>query len=171
MLASVGLTPAAAPRGVCRGKQPSSSTNSRSILCAGSGVPTTSMRGRTHTAASRRRRIRVMTRATDGGEGGEGVAPKPSASDALAERMAKAKAYKESLQTPGSKSEMEGAIKEALSSAPAPPKREVSVTIMTKDDNYNPFDEDEKAVGFETRDNAGQAVAGQRKMQATTSMG
>ena len=137
MLASVGLAPAAVPRGACRGKQPSigirsssnstghaSSSSSNRTLRAGSGVPTTtSTRSRTHTAESRRRRIRVMTRAAEGGEGGEGegATPEPSASDALAARMAKAKAYKETLQTPDTKSEMEGALKEALSNAPAPP--------------------------------------------------
>jgi hypothetical protein len=46
---------------------------------------------------------------------------------------------------------------------------EEGAEVETKDDNYNPFDEDEKAVGFEMRDGSGQAVAGQRNMHATSS--
>ena len=38
----------------------------------------------------------------------------------------------------------------APTTAPTTPKkREVTVSILTKDGNYNPFDEDERAVGFE----------------------
>jgi len=33
-----------------------------------------------------------------------------------------------------------------------PSKREISVQILTRDQDYNPFDADEKAVGFETED-------------------
>lgn len=36
---------------------------------------------------------------------------------------------------------------------PTPPsKREISVQILTRDQDYNPFDEDEEAVGFEMED-------------------
>ena len=93
-------------------------------------------------------------------EGGDGGTP---SSDAMAERIAKARAYKL-----GGQSELEDAVTKATVDAakraagpPPPDKRQVKVTIMTKDNNYNPFDDDEKAVGFEEGDNVYVPSAGE----------
>ena len=56
----------------------------------------------------------------------------------------------------GGKTELESVVSEAVrrveagESKPSEPKQaQVRVKIMTRDANYNPFDEDEQVVGFE----------------------
>jgi hypothetical protein len=88
--------------------------------------------------------------------------------DARAALLAKAAAYKEAAQKDskqlGGKTELEEVVSEALrkaeaekianpyktpnSTAPTGPQQ-VRVKIMTRDQNYDPFDEDERMVGFE----------------------
>jgi len=80
--------------------------------------------------------------------------------DARAALLAKAAAYKQAAQQEskqmGGKSELESVVSEAVRRAesgetkPSEPKQtQVKVKIMTRDANYNPFDEDEQVVGFE----------------------
>ena len=68
--------------------------------------------------------------------------------------MAEAKAERAASETEGSaaaaaEEEEEAAAAAAKTYAP-PEKRNVTVQILTRDNDYNPFDEDESAVGFET---------------------
>ena len=119
------------------------------------------------TAAARRRRVVCAAEGGSGGGGGDAGGSPPSAADALAERMAKAKAYKEQREkeaaTMDGNAELESIVQEAMarldkssekSAAPIEPEgpREVRVKIMTRDKNYNPFGEDERAVGVEQGD-------------------
>lgn len=80
--------------------------------------------------------------------------------DARAALLAKAAAYKQAAQQEskqmGGKSELESVVSEAVRRAesgetkpPEPKQTQVKVKIMTRDANYNPFDEDEQVVGFE----------------------
>lgn len=116
-------------------------------------------------ATSRRSRSAPVTRAAEG-EGGESAKPDPakSAEDARAALLAKAAAYKKAAEKDskelGGKAELASVIGETVKkldeakdkpAAPAGPpgKREVKVKIMTREKNYNPFDEDEQVVGIE----------------------
>ena len=85
-----------------------------------------------------------------------------SAQDAIAARLAKAKEYqakaKEASKNQGTRAELEETLRQAqerleeAKKAPTPPpgqKQQVRVKIVTKDNNYNPFDDDERIVGYE----------------------
>ena len=91
-----------------------------------------------------------------GGGGGS------SAQDAIAARLAKAKEYQakaqEASKNMGKKAELQDALREAqerleeAKKTPPPPpnqKQQVKVKIVTRDNTYNPFGDDERIVGYE----------------------
>ena len=144
----------------------------KNTACAGTRATTATVewvnRSSGRTGAARRR---LVVCAAEGGDAGDaGGTPPPSAADALAERMAKAKAYKEQREKEAAEmdgnAELESVVQEAMARlnkpsdagdpAAAPPEpegpREVRVKIVTRDNNYNPFGEDEQVVGVEKGD-------------------
>ena len=91
--------------------------------------------------------------------GGGGGSP---AQDAIAARLAKAKEYQakaqEASKNMGKKAELQDALREAqerleeAKKTPPPPpnqKQQVKVKIVTRDNTYNPFGDDERIVGYE----------------------
>jgi len=142
----------------------------RSRPRAGRASATTAPAGTANLASRRRRRRRSSAlRARAGPED----APPPPASaapdpaDARAALLAKAAAYKkaalEDSKRMGGKAELESVLTETTAALERAKKdggtdagdgrpdgkREVRVKIVTREKNYDPFDEDERAVGFE----------------------
>lgn len=111
-------------------------------------------------AARRRGRGDVLARAGD--DDAAAAAPPADPADARAALLAKAAAYKKAAQQDsaqmGGKTELESVVSEAVRrvetgetkpSDETPRQSQVRVKIMTRDADYNPFDEDEQVVGFE----------------------
>lgn len=136
---------------------------------------------------ARRRRVTCAAESGDGdnsGQSGGGGGAPQSAADALAERMAKAKAYKELREKEAGEldgnSELQSVLSEAMARldagkgqptpTPEPEQRSVRVKIMTKDNNYNPFAEDEQVVGFEKGDEVFKPEMGGWGGEASTDM-
>lgn len=116
----------------------------------------------------RKRCVYIVPRANDGTPGTEDTGEDDSAridkvSNAedkirkareYAAALAKAKADKDAEKKSDAASEAEassGSDKKPEEYVP-PAKKQVTVSILTRDDGYNPFDEDESVVGFETEE-------------------
>lgn len=135
----------------------------RASSIARASAPAGTRYGASFRGASRRRG-RGDVRARAGDDDAAASAPPADPADARAALLAKAAAYKKAAQQDsaqmGGKTELESVVSEAVrrvetgetkpstGETPRGPSQ-VRVKIMTRDADYNPFDEDEQVVGFE----------------------